>query len=178
MARRAYILFLTAAFGCARPAATPASPPPSAQAACASPEVSRVSLPPMWIMSKGDPLMREVRFGQHSVEPLGGYVAEVDQVADALRSSARLELVAVSGHASQGEADELAARRAQRIIELLVARGVDRSRLEVRPPSSTAVQLVGTCGTDLSKEEEEQARAEAQAQDQWVRFSILRSNEK
>ena len=132
-------------------------------------------MPPLSIMSDSDPLMGEVRFERDSTAPLALSVGEIDRVAESLRASPRLELVGVSGHADQDEPGDLATRRATEVIALLVARGVDRSHLEVRPAAPTATAMRGgACGTGrIPKEWEDFARAE----DRWVRFTILRSNE-
>ncbi len=131
-------------------------------------------MPPLWIMSESDPLMGEVRFERDSTAPLALSGGEIDRVADALRASARLELVGVSGHAERDEPGDLPTRRASQVIALLVARGVAPSHLEVRSVTSTTPARGGTCGTGpIPKEWEDFARAE----DRWVRFTILRSNE-
>ena len=108
-------------------------------------------------------------------EPLELSDEELTRVAYAIRGSARLELIGVSGHVEQGEPDDLATRRAAKVVALLVGLGVDGTRLAVHGPiERTAPMRVGACGMgQAQKDFEDFDRAE----DRWVRFTILRSHD-
>jgi OOP family OmpA-OmpF porin len=77
-----------------------------------------------------DPVREYVQFRKGSARPRRAS-AILDEVAKTMAAHPELTLVAVVGHASADErrADELGQRRAEAVVEALVARGVERERL-------------------------------------------------
>lgn len=117
---------------------------------------------------------REVLFAPGSSEPLASSSDALDEIVRAMAATPEVSLLAVMGSAASNERPEMADERATRVIALLAAHGVEKSRLAARrfkPP------VEARCGvTDPSEaavvRERELARARA------VHFAIARADER
>jgi hypothetical protein len=134
---------------------------------------SSVTMPALHITSPLDPLSGELRFAQNAVDPLARDAARFDDIARAL-ADRRLTLVVVSGHAGPEETPAVADGRAQRVVAMLVARGIDGARLVTRAPVDVAPRPRARCGNGEADADED---AYDDAVNRWVRFTVARTTE-
>ncbi|MEZ4443841.1 MAG: OmpA family protein [Polyangiaceae bacterium] len=143
--RAAFVAAALGAAGCAStveaPAGTPMPAPPSASAAPSTattaantppptaPEPSAAEAPPgPVVVCLSLRIMPQIRFRQHRLEPEPASREVVSEAAKILVENPELAL-GVEGHAGADEASTLALARARRVRDLLVAEGVEATRL-------------------------------------------------
>ncbi|MEO7112292.1 MAG: hypothetical protein ABI183_17735 [Polyangiaceae bacterium] len=163
--------------GCRAPssASPPSTPPPSAP--CSStPHADALHFPALRIDSNQRPFARDIFFAPGSSEPLAPSLAALDQIAETMKAIPSVSLLAVMGHTGTAESAEIADQRAARVIDLLIARGVERTRLEVRPFTPPPAVEVGRCGM-TTPDEREIERKRALAAERAVHFAIVRVDE-
>jgi hypothetical protein len=86
-------------------------------------------------------------------------------------------LLAVMGHTGSTEGPEIADQRAARVIDLLIARGVEPSRLEARPFTPPPAVEEMRCGMTTAAEREIE-RKTALAAERAVHFAIARVDDR
>jgi outer membrane protein OmpA-like peptidoglycan-associated protein len=98
-----------------------------------------------------------VYFGKESEYIPAQFESELDEVAELLKANPAIQIV-LTGHADTEEMEEakvrtemleIAKRRAESVMEALVSRGVDASRMSI--DSKDANELANTKGTPMGK---------------------------
>jgi hypothetical protein len=169
-------LFGAIAFAAIVGCRSPSSASPPSTACAAAPSADALRFPALRIDTRQRPFAHDIFFAAGSSEPLASSVAALDQISDAMKALPNVSLLAVMGHTESTESPEIADQRAARVIDLLIARGVDASRLEARPfTAPPAAEGLG-CGM-TTPEEREIERKRALAAQRTVRFAIARDDD-
>jgi outer membrane protein OmpA-like peptidoglycan-associated protein len=156
--------------GCASPST---APPPTAPTRASAPSADALRFPTLRIDSKQRSFPEEILFPTNSSEPLALSLDALDRTAATMKAMPVVTLLAVMGHTETSESAEVADQRAARVIELLVARGVEPTRLEARPFTPAPAAQVGRCGM-LSAAEREIEHKRELAAERSVHFAIAR----
>ena len=164
--------------GCRPPSSAPASNAPSSSAACSNASSTEaLTFSALRIDSNQKPFAHAILFASGSSDPLASSMGALDQIAGSMKAIPNVSLLAVMGHGDKTESPEIGDQRAARVIDLLIARGVERARLEARPFAPPPAVEEARCGNTTPAEIETE-RKRALAAERAVRFAIARIDEK